>query len=140
MPILNPTTCNFLFNSRENTAPRSTTEANSYSPVVLLAGFVSCNALALLLKVVLVFVPLKGVLNKSSLWVRIVCVSIRSGRSIIILVSDVLKLPLSSSYLRIYSPSKKGTIASVELPLKAVIKSTEFWNVPEPSVKLLCLT
>ena len=55
-------------------------------------------------------------------------------------VSPVLKFPLSSRNLRMYSPSILGTTASVVLPANASIRSIEFWNVPVPSVLLLCLT
>ena len=49
------------------------------------------------------------------------------------LVSPVLKLPVSSLALSMYSPSSAGTTAKVELPASAGIKLVEFWNVPVPS-------
>ena len=140
LPITNPIERITLLRSRENTPPKSKISLKLYSPVAFVAGLVNCNALVELLNVVLVLVPWNGGVSKSSLSCNITWVSIRSGRSIMTLVSPTLKFPWSSWNLRIYSPSKLGTIASVVLPANAVTRSTEFWNVPLPSVRLLCLT
>ena len=113
---------------------------NSYSPVELTDGSVSCKAVVVELKLVFVSLPWNGGLSKSSLSSSITWVSTRSGRSWMTLVSPVLKFPWSSWNFKIYSPSKLGTIASVLFPGNAVTRSTEFWKFPLPSVKLLCLT
>ena len=55
------------------------------------------------------------------------------------LVAFVLLLPKSSSNLANISPATSGTMASVELPATAGIRSTEFGHVAVPSVGLLCL-
>ena len=50
-----------------------------------------------------------------------------------ILASPSLKFPDKSLNFKTYSPAFAGTVASVEIPLIASIKSVELEKVPVPS-------
>jgi len=85
-------------------------------------------------------VPAKDGESVSSLSVKTANFGKGSGVVTITDVSPSLSLPPSSRNLRIYSPVKAGTSVSAILPGSAGKRSTEFVNVPFPSVRLECLT